>query len=119
VTVGFDSLTLMLLVRPEGAPALDEEEAARLQDGHLAHLASLHDRGTLVAAGPVLVDDDEPLRGIGLLTCSPEEAAALMAGDPSVQAGRLACRFETWVCPTGALSFAPTTFPRSVADVTG
>lgn len=115
----FDTFTLMLLTRPSDAPALSEGEQSALQDGHLAHLAALHDRGLLVAAGPVVVDPHEALRGIGLFTVGPEEAAALMAQDPSVRAGWLAARFETWVCPAGALSFTPTRFPRSVADVAG
>ena len=33
-------------------PLLSEEEAARLQDAHLAHLAELHETGHLLAAGP-------------------------------------------------------------------
>lgn len=115
--IDFDTFTLMLLTRPADAPSLGEAEQATLQDGHLAHLAALHERGVLVAAGPVVVDPHEALRGIGLFTVGPEEAAALMAQDPSVRAGWLAARFETWVCPTGAVSFTPTRFPRSVAEV--
>ena len=115
----FDTFTLLLLTRLVDAPALTEAEQAALQDGHLAHLAGLHDRGVLVAAGPVVVDPHEALRGIGLFTVGPEEAAALMAEDPSVRAGWLDARFETWVCPAGAMSFTPTRFPRSVAEVAG
>jgi uncharacterized protein YciI len=115
--IDFDTFTLMLLTRPADAPALGEAEQTALQDGHLAHLASLHERGVLVAAGPVVVDPHEPLRGIGVFTVGTDEASALMAQDPSVRAGWLDVRFETWVCPAGAMSFSPTRFPRSVAEV--
>ena len=88
--IDFDSFTLLLLTRPPDAPDLGEQEQATLQDGHLAHLAKLHDAGVLLAAGPVAVGPDEPLRGIGLFNVGPDEAAALMAEDPSVRAGWLA-----------------------------
>ena len=115
----FDSFTLLLLHRPADAPDLTEAEADVLQDGHLANLAALHARGVLVAAGPLLVGPDHPLRGIGLFTCSVDEAAAYMAEDPAVQARWFEATFETWMCPAGAMSFTPTFFPSSVADVTG
>jgi uncharacterized protein YciI len=115
----FDSLTLLVLTRPPDAPSLSDEEQAKLQDGHLAHLAALHEAGHLVAAGPLLVGDGEPLRGIGLFTVAPDRAAELMAQDPSVQAGWLAARVETWLCPAGAMSFSPTRFPSSVAEASG
>jgi uncharacterized protein YciI len=114
----FDTFTLLLLVRPADAPDLPDDELDRLQDAHLAHLASLHDTGKLAAAGP-LVGDDEPVRGICIFTVGPDEAAALMADDPSVRAGRLETQARTWLCPAGAMSFSPTRFPRSVADVRG
>ena len=113
----FDSFTLLLLLRPPSAPDLSEEELDRLQDGHLAHIASLHEAGKLVAAGPLLTGVDDPLRGIGILTVGVDEAAALMADDPSIRAGRLEARFQTWLCPAGAMSFSPTRFPHSAADV--
>ena len=49
----FDRYTVVLLVTPENPPQLSEYEAARLQDAHLSHLADLHDRGELLAAGPL------------------------------------------------------------------
>ena len=114
----FDSFTLMLLHRPAGAPALTEDEVDALQDGHLANLAALHDAGHLLAAGPVLVEPDHALRGIGLFATDVETTTRLMADDPSVRAGWLAATFETWVCPAGAVSFTPTRFPRSIAEAT-
>ena len=49
----FDRYTIVLLLTPDDPPQLSEEEADRLQDAHLSHLAELHERGVLLAAGPV------------------------------------------------------------------
>jgi uncharacterized protein YciI len=51
--VEFDALTACLLVLRDDAPEQDEAAAARLQDAHLDHLATLHEQGHLVAAGPL------------------------------------------------------------------
>jgi hypothetical protein len=59
----FDRHTVILLVRPPNAPQLSEEEAAALQDAHLANQADLMDQGHLIAAGPLIEQDDERLRG--------------------------------------------------------
>lgn len=57
-------------------PLLSEEEAARLQDAHLAHLAELHETGHLLVAGP-LRDLGGELRGLSLLGVDVERARAL------------------------------------------
>jgi uncharacterized protein YciI len=49
----FDQLTIALLVLRSDAPDLDDAEAAALQDAHMNHLASLHEAGSLLAAGPL------------------------------------------------------------------
>ncbi len=55
----FDRHTLVLLVRRPDAPALTDEEAAELQDRHLAFRADLRDRGYLIGGGPLVDQDDE------------------------------------------------------------
>ena len=55
-----DRFTAVMLVTPEDPPELSEDEADRLQDAHLAHLAALHDRGVLLAAGPVYFIGTDP-----------------------------------------------------------
>ncbi|HEV7195233.1 MAG TPA: hypothetical protein VGN19_04770, partial [Pedococcus sp.] len=68
----------VLLVTPDDPPRLSEEEAERLQDAHLSHLADLHDRGVLLAAGPLT--DPSPgrhYRGLSILRCDREEALRL------------------------------------------
>src|SRR6185437_13265272 len=101
----------------ETADSLSEADAAAVQDGHLAHLASLHEAGMLVAAGPTMADADVSLRGFGLFRVPPDEAQRLMAEDPAVRAGRLKAEVVEWRYPAGALAFASVFFPRSIADV--
>ena len=115
--MSFDVVTVGLLVRPGDAPDVPDDEDARLQDAHLAHLASLHDAGTLLAAGPLSDQDDDALRGVTIFSVPLDEARALMDADPKVRAGLLAVQLAVWSVPAGALSFGPAEFPRSVADV--
>jgi len=86
----FDRHTLVLLVRRPDAPELTDEEAAELQDRHLAFRADLRDRGYLIGGGPLVDQDDERLRGISIMMCDPETARRLSNEDPAVRAGRLA-----------------------------
>jgi uncharacterized protein YciI len=69
---------------PEKTPATEE-----IQKGHMANINRLAEMKKLVAAGPF--GDNGNLRGIFVFRVSSlEEAKALTAGDPAVQAGRLA-----------------------------
>lgn len=115
----FDRLTVALLVLRDDAPVLDAEEADALQDAHMAYLAQLHADGYLVAAGPLLGGAEEPLRGLSLLCVDPERARELKEADPAVRAGRYRVTILPWMVPTGAISFAPARFPRSMAEVSG
>jgi uncharacterized protein YciI len=94
---------LALLIRrgakwtPEKTPATEE-----LQKAHLANIHRLADMKKLVVAGPF--GDDGTLRGIFVFrTTSLEEARALAATDPAVQAGRLAIDIHPWLVPEGVL----------------
>jgi uncharacterized protein len=113
----FDRYTVVLLVTPAHPPQLTEEEAGRLQDAHLDHLADLHERGVLLAAGPV----GDPgarrqFRGLSILDCEPDEALRLKGEDPAVRAGVFELVAMPWMLPAGAMHFTPTTFPRSTDD---
>ena len=112
----FDQHTLVLLVRPPGAPELSEDEANALQDAHLAFRADLYEKGYLIAGGPLVDQDDESLRGISVMSVNPETARRLCNEDPSVKAGRLAVEVMTWMMPAGNICFAPAHPPRSVAE---
>lgn len=112
----FDRHTLVLLVRPPGAPELTDDEAAGLQDRHLAFRADLRDRGLLIGGGPLVDQDDERLRGISIMTCDPETARRVSSEDPAVQAGRLAVQVMTWMVPAGNVRFESAPAPRSMAE---
>lgn len=111
-----DSFTVALLVLRDDAPAWDEETANAMQDAHLDHLATLHEQGHLVAAGPL---GHDRFRGLSVLRVPPDEARALAEADPTVRAGRFDVVVMPWQVPAGAVHFTPTTFPHSVADVVG
>ena len=112
----FDRHTLVLLVRPPDAPELTDEDAAELQDRHLAFRAELRDRGYLIGGGPLVDQDDERLRGISIMRCDPETARRLCNEDPAVRAGRLAVEVMTWMVPAGNVRFENVPAPRSMAE---
>lgn len=115
----FDHVTLVFLVRPPHAPELAEDEAAALQDAHLAHQAALAEQGHVLVAGPLAGQDDERMRGICVLSVDPERARALYSTDPAVRAGRLAIEVATWMVPAGGARFSPVRLPRSMAEALG
>ena len=78
----FDRYTIVLLVTPENPPVLSEEEADRLQNAHLSHLADLHESGVLLAAGPVGDPSGRRrYRGLSIMRCEPDEALRLKGAE--------------------------------------
>ena len=112
----FDRFTIVLLILRPDAPQLDEEAADALQDAHMAFLAELHEAGHLLAAGPLSHDT---FRGLSILNVEPERARELKEQDPAVRAGRFSLEVIPWMVPTGAVSFSPTRFPRSMTEASG
>jgi uncharacterized protein len=110
----FDRLTIIVLERRSDAPEISPEQQDALQDAHMAHLADLH----LLAAGPLL-DPDSPFRGLSILAVGVEEARALKESDPAVRAGMFRIIALPWMVPAGAMTFAPTRFPRSMSEAAG
>ena len=114
----FDRYTIVLLLSPDHPPELSDEVADRLQDAHLSHLADLHDRGVLLAAGPLGDPGSRRhYRGLSILRCDPDEALRLKGEDPAVRAGVFELVAMPWMLPAGAIHFTPTFFPRSTDDV--
>ena len=95
--------TFVLLRRGPRALEHDEEELDRLQAAHLAHLDSMRERGALLLAGPFREQQDETLRGFCLYGTGLEETRALVAADPSIQAGRIAADVMVWLTKPGEL----------------
>jgi uncharacterized protein len=115
--VRFDRHTLVLLrLRPD-APRHTPEQAAELQDRHLAYLAGRVAAGEILAVGPPVDQDDVTLRGLSVWSVGPDRARELCSADPAVLAGRLAVEVASWLVPAGMLSFHPVRVPRSTADV--
>lgn len=110
-----EQYTIALLILRPDAPVLDEEAAAALQDGHMAHLADLHEAGYLLAAGPLLQDDT--FRGLSILKVGTEQARMLKEQDSAVKAGRYSIKVLPWLVPGGAMLFSRARFPRSMAEV--
>ncbi|MBX3196141.1 MAG: hypothetical protein KF727_13695 [Microbacteriaceae bacterium] len=112
----FDAFVVALLVLREDAPVWDPDKARAMQDAHLDHLATLHEQGDLLAAGPL---DHQGFRGLTILRGPVERARALKEADPTVAAGRFDVVVMDWQVPAGAVHFTPTRFPRSMAEVEG
>jgi uncharacterized protein len=82
---------------PEKTPATEE-----IQKGHMANIHRLAEMKKLVAAGPF--GDEGRLRGIFVFrVASLDEAKALTATDPAIQAGRFAMDVHQWMVPEGIL----------------
>jgi uncharacterized protein YciI len=112
--VDFDRLSVCFLTTRTDSPDRSASETDAIQDAHMAHLADLHEDGHLLAAGPVA---DRHYRGLLLFRADVEESEQMMLADPAVRAGWFDVKVVSWMVPGGALHFASTTFPRSMAEV--
>ena len=98
-----DGYSFVLLKRGPRAFEYTEEELARLQEQHLAHLDAMREQGHLLLAGPFSDQADETLRGFCLYRTGVEETRRLAESDPSVRAGRMAVDVMGWWTARGAL----------------
>ena len=101
-----EPFTLVLLRRGPRAGEFSDAELDELQAGHLGFLGAMRDQGALAVAGPFRDQADDTLRGLCLYRTGLEETRALVAGDPSVQAGRMVAEVLTWLVPEGELPLA-------------
>ena len=82
----------------------DSLSAARIQDGHMAHIKQMSLDKKLVLAGPFI--DNTALRGIFVLHVdSIEEATSLTQQDPAVSSGRLVAEIHPWYGPVELQNF--------------
>lgn len=80
------------------------EEAAVIQEEHLAHLAQLAADRKICLAGPFA--DDSDIQGVLILsTPTYEEAVTLANADPAVKAGRLVVEIHPFWAAVGAQLF--------------
>jgi uncharacterized protein len=90
--------TYQMVILKKGSTPVPKEEAAKMQQAHLANLAALNERHINVLWGPVL--DDGDMRGIAVLAVpSPDEARKLFDSDPYVQRGAMTIDVKPWLGP--------------------
>lgn len=68
------------------APGRHQDGAASIELEHQRRMVAMHSAGVIAVLVPVVSDD---VAGVALMTLSPEEARATMAGDPCVVAGMM------------------------------
>ena len=73
----------------------------------------------LLAAGPLLGEPGRAFRGLSILAADPDLARVLKEQDPAVRAGMFRVECLPWLIPAGAVTFARTRFPRSMAEAAG
>ena len=103
----FDRYHLVMLVRGDNPPVLNNIESQQLQAEHLGHLKKMADEGHMLVAGPFAQQFDDRLRGMCLYnpSLSREEVRELAEADPAVEAGRLKVEVMDWYTAKGALAF--------------
>lgn len=73
----------------------NEEEAAELQKGHMAHLTKMYELGYADISGPF--GDDGDIRGVTIYNVPTLKMADSLANsDPMVKAGRLEIEIHPW-----------------------
>ena len=92
---GMKKYIVAFLYHGDRAGEYSKEEAAKIQQGHLANISLLAQEGKMVLAGPFF--GNEELRGLFFFDVeSLEEAENLTAKDPAVQAGVLKMELKEW-----------------------
>lgn len=77
-----------------------EDEAAKLQEGHMAHLGRMYEEGYADISGPF--GDDGDIRGITIYNVPTLQMADSLANlDPAVKAGRLMIEVHPWWAAKG------------------
>ncbi len=86
----------------------DSTEAVEIQQAHMENINKMAESGQLVLAGP-FVEPDYEVKGIYVFDVgSLEEAKALTASDPAVQAGRLIMELRPWYGSAALVGIAAT-----------
>ncbi len=93
---------------------LSEEEGDRIQRAHLAYIRRQKDAGKYLLSGP-FADKADPRGILVIRAASREEAEALAAADPAVQAGALRLELRPWYSAKG-ITIVP---PNEPAPATG
>jgi myo-inositol-1(or 4)-monophosphatase len=84
-----------------------DEEGDRIQRAHLAYIRRQKDAGKFVLSGP-FADGEDPRGMLVMKAETREEAEALVAGDPAVEAGVLRMDVRPWYSAKGIAIVPPT-----------
>jgi len=91
-----------VLLRSGPDRSQSKEQAAKIQEGHMAHIRATAQSGKLQLAGP-FDDENGDWRGILIYDVATlADARALCDADPAVKAGRLVCDIHGWWAQQGA-----------------
>ena len=91
-----------VLLRSGPDRSQSKEQAAKIQEGHMAHIRATAQSGKLQIAGP-FDDENGDWRGILIYDVATlADARALCDADPAVKAGRLVCDIHGWWAQQGA-----------------
>jgi uncharacterized protein YciI len=82
-----------------GWVSLPAEEAKTLQAAHLKHMAAMHEKGALVAAGPLMTGG--VLRGIVIYKTPLRQSVEMADADPIVKRGQLVAELHSWRATAG------------------
>lgn len=89
------------LTRPEGLQSVDEEQAKKLQEGHMANIVAMAKSGLLLIAGPIA--DGGALRGIFVFKDVPQnDIRKAVQNDPLIKQGRLKLTLKQWSVAKGS-----------------
>ncbi len=110
----FDQFSVGFLTTKVGSQKRSDADDEAIQDAHMAYLADLHEDGRLLAAGPL---SHGHYRGLLLFNTEVNVAEQMMSMDPAVVVGWFEVTIIPWMVPAGALRFAATRFPRSMAEI--
>lgn len=105
-TIEMQRYLLGFLWRGESWSAEPTPEAREIGAAHMANIRRLAEEGKLLIAGPFLDAGSDPdaLAGLFIFTsevATREDAEALCATDPAVQAGRFRIEVKEWYGPAG------------------
>jgi uncharacterized protein YciI len=93
--------TYHLVILTKGANRTQpQEEAMKIQEGHLANITRLHKEGKIDLAGPFdnTNESDDNWRGIFVFNVqSKEEVEQLLQTDPAISSGRLSYIIKPWM----------------------
>lgn len=80
----------------------DSLTAAKIQEGHMAHLTKMYNEGKMDLAGPMM--DKWETRGICVYNVATmEEVKALVEQDPAIISGRLVAEIHPWYAGKGSV----------------